>query len=297
MVFIYRFIGIRRIRRRPPFDDVLLPKRVAYHNNIMSSNKSALNLLDTLITELEANVAAAGINIQPPPAPAASSSSSKTGAKADSGAGKVENSIQATGEKVEKSKPDKKKGGGRPPKVEPNPPPKDVETVHAMDFRVGVIVSVKKHDTADKLYCEEIDIGEAEPRQIASGLVPHYSLEEMQGRRLIVVANLKPRNLVGFKSSGMVLCAAKADPSHPTGEKVEFVEPPADAKPGDRLLGENLEIYDALTQGQTEKQKMWEKIAAKLSTNENKEACWNGVRLVVAGQPCTVPTCADAAIR
>ena len=59
---------------------------------------------------------------------------------------------------------------------------------------------MKKHDTADKLYCEEIDCGEDQPRHIASGLVPHYTLEEMKDRRLIVICNLKPKSLVGFKS-------------------------------------------------------------------------------------------------
>ena len=51
----------------------------------------------------------------------------------------------------------------------------------------------------DKLYCEEIDVGEEVPRQIASGLAKHYTLEQMQDRAVIVVANLKPRTLVGFK--------------------------------------------------------------------------------------------------
>lgn len=244
-----------------------------------TQTKSAITLLDSLISELEANVAAAGLDLPLPPAPSSSSGSileKKKGTDA---------------------KPEKKKGAGRPPKVEPNPPPKDVETVHALDLRVGVIVSVKKHDTADKLYCEEIDIGEDQPRQIASGLVPHYTLDQMQGRRLIVVANLKPRNLVGFKSSGMVLCAATPDASHPSGEHVEFVEPPTNAKPGDRVIGEGLTAYDPLTQGQTEKQKMWEKIAPKLATNADKVACWNGVRLLVNGEPLKVPSVANGVIR
>ena len=50
-------------------------------------------------------------------------------------------------------------------------------------------------------------MGESEPRQIASGLAKVYTLEEMQNRRIIVVCNLKPRKLAGFKSNGMVLCA------------------------------------------------------------------------------------------
>lgn len=44
-----------------------------------------------------------------------------------------------------------------------------------------------------RLYCEEIDVGEEEPRKIASGLVPHYSVDEMEGRRVVVFCNLKVR--------------------------------------------------------------------------------------------------------
>ncbi|CAM9152549.1 unnamed protein product [Ectocarpus sp. 12 AP-2014] len=79
-----------------------------------------------------------------------------------------------------------------------------------VDLRVGQITRVWMHETADKLYCEEIDVGEGAPRNIASGLVPHYSLEEMKGRKVIVMCNLKPRNLKGFKSQGMVVCAVGA---------------------------------------------------------------------------------------
>ena len=51
-----------------------------------------------------------------------------------------------------------------------------------LDIRVGQIVDVWKHETADKLYCEKIDVGEDSPRNIASGLVKHYSLEQMKVR-------------------------------------------------------------------------------------------------------------------
>lgn len=53
-----------------------------------------------------------------------------------------------------------------------------------------------------RLYCEEIDVGEEEPRKIASGLVPHYSVEEMEGRRVVVFCNLKVR-WWGFLSVGL----------------------------------------------------------------------------------------------
>jgi len=99
-----------------------------------------------------------------------------------------------------------------------------------VDLRVGTIVNVWPHPEADKLWCEEIDVGEAAPRRIASGLRPFYTQEQMLERRVLVVCNLKPRTMVGFESQGMVLCASNADRS-----TVEFVEPPAGARNGERI--------------------------------------------------------------
>ena len=213
------------------------------------SSKTAIELLEDLISELE--VATSG-------------------------------SLPEVPRNKEKSREDKK-SKARPVKIEPKYPPKDVETLHALDLRVGVIKSVKKHESADKLYCEEIDIGEdGGPRAIASGLVPHYSLEEMQNKRLIVVANLKPKNLVGFRSFGMVLCASKVNKDGT--EKVEFVDPPLEAPIGARVIAEGMELFDPLTGAQVDKQKIFEKVAGVLKTNEVTEAEYKGVKLVVEGK-------------
>jgi tRNA-binding EMAP/Myf-like protein len=67
------------------------------------------------------------------------------------------------------------------------------------------------------LYVEQVDVGEAEPRTIVSGLVNFVPLEDMQQRKVVVLCNLKPRNMVGVKSHGMLLCAsneAMMRPSH-----------------------------------------------------------------------------------
>ena len=231
------------------------------------SSKTGLELLDDLIGELTAVVG------QPAPA------KSQTG----------------------KSKSKDGEGQTKPPQppVSSAAAVKAEVTVNSLDLRVGVIVEVKKHETADKLYCEQIDIGEESgPRAIASGLVPHYSLEEMMGRRLIVVANLKPRNLVGFKSFGMVLCAAKIDPA--TGiERVEFVDPPLDAKIGDRvvaLIG-GAAPSEALSSAQVEKQKAFELVAQDLKVNASGVAEWRGIQLTVSGAVCTAPTLREAIIR
>ncbi|MBN2659042.1 MAG: methionine--tRNA ligase [Spirochaetales bacterium] len=90
---------------------------------------------------------------------------------------------------------------------------------------VGKIVEIERHPEAEKLYVEKIDCGEDEPRTIVSGLVPYYKEEELLGKNLVVVANLKPTKLRGIKSMGMILAAEDKD------ENVEviFVD---DAEPG-----------------------------------------------------------------
>lgn len=258
----------------------------------MSSSSSSLALLENLIGELQMAVASCGgrENV-PPPAPVAATSAATAAAAAPAA---VEASASEPSEKkpaVEKKK--KEKATSAAPKEEGEGSGKiDLSSI---DLRVGVIVNVYKHETADKLYCEHIDVGEEEPRQIASGLVHHYSLEEMQNRRVIVICNLKPRSLVGFKSNGMVLCAAKADE---TGhEKVELLEPPADAKPGDRVTGEAFTAPPASAK-QCDKHKIFEQIGADLRVDENGVFRWKDVVLVTPnGLTSRAATLTDAIVR
>lgn len=78
-----------------------------------------------------------------------------------------------------------------------------------LDIRVGKIVEVKKHPDADSLYVEKIDLGEPNgPRTIVSGLVNFVPISEMENRMVVILANLKPANLRGISSHGMVLCAS-----------------------------------------------------------------------------------------
>lgn len=102
--------------------------------------------------------------------------------------------------------------------------------ITALDIRVGVVKKVWEHPEADKLYCEEIDVGEDEPRQIASGLKPYLKPEDIEGKKVLVLCNLKERKLVGFPSHGMVLCASNEDHTD-----VRLVNPPVDAKIGERV--------------------------------------------------------------
>ena len=95
---------------------------------------------------------------------------------------------------------------------------------YAADIRVGKILKCELHPDAESLYVESIDVGEPEPRTIISGLVKYVPLDQMQDRRVIVICNLKARNMRGIKSHGMVLCAS--DAAH---ENVEPLSPPEGA--------------------------------------------------------------------
>eukprot|EP00958_Prasinococcus_capsulatus_P028723 scaffold7205_cov523-Prasinococcus_capsulatus_cf.AAC.8 len=85
----------------------------------------------------------------------------------------------------------------------------------------GRIVEIQRHPEAESLFLEKIDVGEAEPRVVVSGLVKYFQMEELEGRMVALVTNLKPAKLKGILSYGMVLAAASAD-----GNTVELVDPP-----------------------------------------------------------------------
>ena len=75
-----------------------------------------------------------------------------------------------------------------------------------IDFRVGTIVKAEKHPKADKLLVFQVKMG-TELRQVISGVAEDFKPEEMVGQKVIVVANLKPRQLRGMESKGMLLFA------------------------------------------------------------------------------------------
>jgi methionyl-tRNA synthetase len=76
-----------------------------------------------------------------------------------------------------------------------------------VDLRVGLVKAAEKVPKSKKLLKLSIDAGEAEPRQILAGISEHYEPEQLVGKRVVVVANLKPRKLMGLESQGMVLAA------------------------------------------------------------------------------------------
>lgn len=93
-----------------------------------------------------------------------------------------------------------------------------------IDFRVGTIISAEKHPKADKLLVFQVQMG-TEKRQIISGVANYFKPEECVGKKVVVVANLKPRKLRGLESKGMIMFA---DNIVDGKERVEFVSTIAD---------------------------------------------------------------------
>ena len=79
-----------------------------------------------------------------------------------------------------------------------------------LQFQVGVILSCEAVPKSKKLLCSQVQVG-SKVRQIISGIKHSYSPEEMVGKRVMVVTNLKPAKLAGLLSEGMILCAEDAD--------------------------------------------------------------------------------------
>lgn len=77
-----------------------------------------------------------------------------------------------------------------------------------IELVVGTVEKCEKHPSADRLLVSQINIGK-ETRQIVSGIADHYSPEDMIGKKVIVVANLKPAMLRGVESQGMILAGSK----------------------------------------------------------------------------------------
>lgn len=87
-----------------------------------------------------------------------------------------------------------------------------------VEFKIGVILECEKHPNADRLLVFQIDVGEDKPRQIISSIAEFYQPEDVIGKRVVVVTNLKKAKFRGMDSDGMLVCA-----SLPNDEDVELL--------------------------------------------------------------------------
>lgn len=170
------------------------------------------------------------------------------------------------------------------PKPQKNAPaPEKPLSPALIDLRVGHILKAVQHPNADSLYVSTIAVGDPEGmentsefegqvcRTVCSGLNGLIPLEEMQGRKVVTVCNLKPVTMRGIKSCAMVLAASPKVTEGEDNHKgpVELVNPPVDAKAGERVYFEGWE-------GEPEsvlnpKKKVWETCQPGFTTTENLE--------------------------
>lgn len=84
-----------------------------------------------------------------------------------------------------------------------------------VELKVGIVLEASRIEGADKLLKLKVDLGEAEPRQVLAGIALYYPPETLVGRKIVVVANLKPRKMRGLESQGMLLAASLGDEGQP----------------------------------------------------------------------------------
>ncbi len=125
-----------------------------------------------------------------------------------------------------------RKKSGKKKEREKKPPAPAVEPFAKLDIRVGLIEEVKEHPDADALWVLRVALGESDDdrRTICAGLRQHLAASELEGRRVVVLANLKPAKLRGIESRGMILATDRKD-----GKVV-----PVD--PGDAPLGDQARV-------------------------------------------------------
>lgn len=100
-----------------------------------------------------------------------------------------------------------------------------------VDLRVGKIIEATRMENTDKLIKLQVDLGEDTPRQIVAGIAPFYKEEELEGKQVVVVANLEPAELMGEKSNGMVLCAHNEEK-----EECAIIEPAGEMQLGTKVV-------------------------------------------------------------
>ena len=99
-----------------------------------------------------------------------------------------------------------------------------------LDLRVGLIKKAEPHPNASKLLVLTVDLGEEKERTIVAGLKNHYSIEDLEGKKAIFVANLEPAMLRGIESNGMILAAVSEDES-----QIIFLTPEKDIPQGSKI--------------------------------------------------------------
>ena len=223
----------------------------------------------------------------------------------------------------------KKEKAPKAPKQQKAAAPTAPTSPALIDLRVGHILRAIAHPNADSLYVSTIAMGDPEGtehtqvdeetgkvvRTVCSGLNGLVPLEDMQNRKIIVVANLKPVNMRSIKSAAMVLAASPKQPEgadpHAADRVVELVQPPESAEAGDKVYFEGWGYGEGKGPEKqlNPKKKQWEAIQPGFYTGDDLVVGFNAGQceevagsdkgnLVVEGKGvCTVKTLKSAVVR
>ncbi|CAJ1345274.1 unnamed protein product, partial [Effrenium voratum] len=156
--------------------------------------------------------------------------------------------------------------------------------------------SCEKHPESDKLLVEQIDIGEEVPRQICSGIGAFFEPDQVVGKKVVIVSNLKARKMAGTASEGMLLCASKSE-----GEELrslDLVQAPEEAPLGERIVVEvdDEEHGEPAAPNRVGKKKLYEKVAGELKTNADGTVCFKDSPFMTSAGPCTAKAMPDAVV-
>ena len=166
-----------------------------------------------------------------------------------------------------------------------------------MQLLVGKVIACEKHPDAEKLYVETVDCGEPDgPRCVCSGLVPYMSAGDIEGKLVVVVANLKPRKMAGLVSAGMLLCANNGGDGEAGTRNVELLVVPDGAVPGERLTWGGASNDPPHGGNKIAKKRIWEEVQPDLGVNGSCEAGWKGIAMTSSAGPVKCASIVDGGV-
>lgn len=155
--------------------------------------------------------------------------------------------------------------------------------VSKLDLRVGQIVSAKNHPDPDiDVLVHQVDVGEEEPRQVLARVAKFLKPQEIEGRKVVIVTNLRERKVAGVKTHGMLLSASSASAA-------ALVEAPEGAAVGERVKVEvEGELWgEAASVNQVTSKKILSKVMPDLHTDRDGVVCYRETSFMTSAGPCT----------
>ncbi|KAM3590654.1 uncharacterized protein V6R79_013874 [Siganus canaliculatus] len=194
----------------------------------------------------------------------------------------------------EKERPSRRRRGERKARPTSDPLlPLEAEPrvdVSRLDLRVGRILGARRHPLSEVMWIQEVDVGEDESRVVVSKLGRETHLDELQGRLVVLLCNVKAAKMKGVVSQArLLLCSASDDVTEP-------LAPPTGSAPGDRITFLN---YPGEPDRQLQsKQRIWDLLQPHLQVDCRGVANYKGCRFEVKGKGlCRAPSLTSCTLR